>query len=218
LGFIGVARLMRFISQCVMTGFVYSLAICIFIANLPGLIDVPWALYLLFVLGLVFIFFWLKFAVTIPGLVVVILVLTFMEMIFTINVPTVADKGELPNELPIFALPDVPLTIDTLRIILPAALAMAVVGLLESLMTAQLVDNITDTTSSKTREAIGQGTSNVLAALFGGMGGCAMIGQTMINVRASGARTRISTFVAGLFLMFLAVGLGDVVGMMPMAV
>src|SRR5699024_6050717 len=139
-------------------------------------------------------------------------------MIFTIKLPTGADKGELPNELPIFALPDVPLTIATLRIILPAALAIAVVGRWAALVTARLVDNITDTTASKTREASGQCTSSVLAALFGGMGGCAMIGHTMINVRASGARTRISTFVAGLFLMFLAVGLGDVVGMMPMAV
>ena len=217
-GIIGVAKLMRFIPQSVMTGFVNSLAILIFIAQLPDLIDVPWAVYLLFALGLVIIFLWPKVTATIPAPLVAIVVVTLIVMIFAINVPTVADKGELPSELPVFALPDVPFTIDTLRIILPAALAMAVVGLLESLMTAQLVDNITDTTSSKTHEAIGQGTSNVLAALFGGMGGCAMIGQTMINVRASGARTRISTFVAGLFLMILAVGLGDVVGMMPMAV
>src|SRR5699024_2728628 len=134
-----------------------------------------------------------------------------------LDVPTVADKGELPNELPFFLIPDVSFTLETLQIILPAALTMAIVGLLESLMTAQLVDNITDTPSNKTRESVGQGTSNILAGFFGGMGGCAMIGQTMINVRASGARTRISTFITGLSLMILPVGLVDIVGMMPMS-
>ena len=217
-GFIGVAKLMRFIPQSVMTGFVNALAILIFIAQLPDLIDVPWAVYPLFALGLIIIFLWPRVSAAIPAPLVAIVVVTLLVVIFSIDVPTVADKGELPNELPFFLIPDVPFTLETLQIILPAALTMAIVGLLESLMTAQLVDNITDTPSNKTRESVGQGTSNILAGFFGGMGGCAMIGQTMINVRASGARTRLSTFIAGLALMILAVGLGDIVGMMPMAV
>src|SRR5690625_5190186 len=218
LGLIGVAKLMRFIPQSVMTGFVNALAILVFVAQLPDLIDVPWAVYPLFALGLIIIFLWPKVTEVVPSALIAIIVVTLIVVIFSINVPTVADKGELPSELPFFIIPDVPFTLETVEIILPAALAMAVVGLLESLMTAQLVDNITDTPSNKTRESMGQGGANILAGFFGGMGGCAMIGQTMINVRASGARTRISTFVAGVFLLILAVGLGDIVGMMPMAV
>ena len=133
------------------------------------------------------------------------------------TVPTVGDEGELPDSLPSLFLPDVPFTLDTLQIIAPYALAMALVGLLESLMTAKLVDDITDTHSHKTREAWGQGVANIVTGFFGGMGGCAMIGQTMINVKASGARTRISTFLAGVFLLVLVVGLGDVVALIPMA-
>lgn len=131
--------------------------------------------------------------------------------------PTVGDQGNLPNSLPSFFQPDVPFTLDTLQIIFPYAFAMALVGLLESLMTAKLVDDITDTHSDKTREGWGQGVANIVTGLFGGMGGCAMIGQTMINVKTSGARTRISTFAAGVFLLFLVVGLGDVVERIPMA-
>ena len=217
-GVIGVAKLMRFIPQSVMTGFVNALAILIFVAQLPDLIDVPWAVYPLFALGLAIIFLWPRVTAAIPAPLVAIVVVTLIVVIFSIDVPTVEDKGELPSELPFFLIPDVPFTLETLQVILPAALTMAIVGLLESLMTAQLVDNITDTGSSKTRESMGQGGANILSGFFGGMGGCAMIGQTMINVRASGARTRLSTFVAGLFLMILAVGLGDIVGMMPMAV
>ncbi|GAA2029121.1 SulP family inorganic anion transporter [Yaniella flava] len=217
-GVIGVAKLMRFIPQSVMTGFVNALAILIFVAQLPDLIDVPWAVYPLFALGLAIIFLSPRVTAVIPAPLVAIVVVTLIVVIFSIDVPTVEDKGELPSELPVFLIPDVPFTLETLQVILPAALTMAVVGLLESLMTAQLVDNITDTGSSKTRESVGQGGANILSGFFGGMGGCAMIGQTMINVRASGARTRISTFVAGVFLMILSVGLGDIVGMMPMAV
>src|SRR5690625_908789 len=218
LGLIGVAKLMRFIPQSVMTGFVNALAILVFVAQLPDLIDVPWAVYPLFALGLSIIFLWPKVTEVVPSALIAIIVVTLIVVIFSINVPTVADKGELPSELPVFFLPDVPLPVETRRLSLPAALAMAVVALLKSLLTAQLVDNITDTPSNKTRESMGQGASNILAGFFGGMGGCAMIGQTMINVRASGARTRISTFVAGFFLLVLAIGLGDIVGMMPMAV
>jgi len=142
---------------------------------------------------------------------------TAAAVLWGLTVPTVDDQGELPGSLPVFFFPDVPLTWETLQIIAPFALAMAVVGLLESLLTAKLVDDITDTHSRKTREAFGQGGANVLSGLFGGMGGCAMIGQTMINVKASGARTRISTFLAGIFLLVLVVSLGDVVAIIPMA-
>ena len=131
--------------------------------------------------------------------------------------PTVGDEGTLPDSLPALFFPDVPLNLETLPIIAPYALAMALVGLMESLMTAKLVDDVTDTHSNKTREAWGQGVANIVTGFFGGMGGCAMIGQTMINVKASGARTRISTFLAGVFLLILVVGLGDVVGLIPMA-
>lgn len=218
LGVVGVAKLMRFIPQSVMTGFVNALAILVFVAQLPDLIGVPWAVYPLFALGLAIIFLWPKVTEVVPSALVAIVVVTLLVVLFTIDVPTVADKGELPGELPFFFIPNVPFTLETLQVIAPYALAMAVVGLLESLMTAQLVDEITDTPSNKTRESVGQGASNMIAGFFGGMGGCAMIGQTMINVRASGARTRISTFIAGAMLLVLAIGLGDIVGMMPMAV
>lgn len=138
-------------------------------------------------------------------------------MTFAVNVPTVGDEGELPDSLPTLFFPDVPLTWETFQIIAPFALSMALVGLLESLMTAKLVDDVTDTHSNKTREAWGQGAANIITGFFGGMGGCAMIGQTMINTKVSGARTRISTFLAGMFLLALVVGLGDVVAIIPMA-
>lgn len=147
-----------------------------------------------------------------------IVLLTGAAVVFGISVPTVGDQGALPESLPVLLLPNVPFTFETLGIIFPFALAMAVVGLLESLMTAALVDEITDTPSSKTRESLGQGAANVLSGFFGGMGGCAMIGQTMINVKASGARTRISTFLAGVFLLVLVLVFGDVVAIIPMAV
>ncbi len=140
-----------------------------------------------------------------------------MTLLAGLDLPTVGDEGELPHSLPTLFLPHVPLTLETLRIIGPYAVAMALVGLLESLMTAKLVDDITDTHSDKSREAWGQGAANVITGMFGGMGGCAMIGQTMINVKASGARTRISTFLAGVFLLVLVVGFGDAVAVMPMA-
>ena len=143
--------------------------------------------------------------------------LTGFTVLAAITVPNVGDEGALPDSLPSLFVPNVPLNLDTLQIIAPYALAMALVGLLESLLTAKLVDDVTDTHSEKTREAWGQGASNVITGFFGGMGGCAMIGQTMINVKASGARTRISTFLAGVFLLVLVVGFGDVVAIIPMA-
>jgi sulfate permease, SulP family len=217
LGLLGVARLMRFIPRSVMTGFVNALAILIFVSQLPDLIGVPWPVYVLVALGLAIIFLFPRLTTAVPAPLVSIIVVTLLAVLVQLSVPTVGDKGELPDALPAFLVPDVPLTLETLQVIAPYALAMAVVGLLESLMTAKLVDDVTDTRSDKTRESLGQGGANILAGLFGGMGGCAMIGQTMINVKASGARTRISTFTAGVLLMVLSVALGDVVGQVPMA-
>ncbi|MGK0742798.1 SulP family inorganic anion transporter [Leucobacter sp. Z1108] len=213
----GVAKLLRFIPRSVMVGFVNALAILVFIAQLPHLIGVPWLVYPLLVVGLLIMYLMPRLTQVVPAPLVAIVLLTGAVVVFGWSVPTVGDQGELPKSLPELFIPDVPLTWETLQIIAPYALAMAVVGLLESLMTAKLVDDITDTHSSKTREAWGQGVANMLSGLFGGMGGCAMIGQTMINVKASGARTRISTFVAGVFLLVLVVVLGDVVAVIPMA-
>jgi SulP family sulfate permease len=217
LGALGVARLMRFIPRSVMVGFVNALAILIFLAQLPHLRDVPWVVYPLVAAGLLIVFGLPRLTTVVPAPLVAIVLLTLVTTVAAIAVPTVGDQGDLPENLPTLLLPDVPLTLETLRIIAPYALTMALVGLLESLMTAKLVDDITDTHSNKTREAWGQGAANVITGFFGGMGGCAMIGQTMINVKASGARTRISTFLAGVFLLVLVVGLGDLVGVIPMA-
>ena len=217
LGLLGVAKLMRFIPRSVMVGFVNALAILIFIAQLPHLLGVPWLVYPLVAVGLVIMVVMPRITKIIPAPLVAIVLLTVATAVTAINVPTVGDQGALPKSLPELFIPNVPLTWDTFSIIAPYAIAMALVGLLESLMTAKLVDDITDTHSRKTREAWGQGVANVLSGFFGGMGGCAMIGQTMINVKASGARTRISTFLAGVFLLVLVVGLGDLVAIIPMA-
>jgi SulP family sulfate permease len=217
LAVLGVAKLMRFIPRSVMVGFVNALAILIFTSQFPQLIGVPWLVYPLVIAGLIVMYLLPRITRAVPSPLVAIVLLTVAVVVAGIAVPTVGDQGELPDSIPMLFIPDVPLTLETLGIIAPYALAMAVVGLLESLMTAKLVDDVTDTHSSKTRESWGLGVANVLSGAFGGMGGCAMIGQTMINVKASGARTRISTFLAGVFLLILVVALGDVVAIIPMA-
>ncbi|MEU1534020.1 SulP family inorganic anion transporter [Streptomyces fagopyri] len=217
LGALGVARLMRFVPRSVMVGFVNALAILIFMAQVPEMHDVPWAVYPLIGAGLVLMVFFPKVTKVIPAPLVSIVVLTVITVAAGIAVPTVGDQGELPHALPVPGLPDVPFTADTLTTIAPYALAMALVGLMESLMTAKLVDDITDTRSNKTRESIGQGIANIVTGFFGGMGGCAMIGQTMINVKVSGARTRLSTFLAGSLLMVLCIVFGPIVSDIPMA-
>lgn len=217
LALLGVAKLMRFIPRSVMVGFVNALAILIFTAQLPQLWDVPWLVYPLVAVGLAILFLMPRITKVVPAPLVTIVLLTGAVVVFGWTVPNVGDQGELPQSLPELFIPNVPFTLETLGIIGPFALAMAAVGLLETLMTAKLVDDITDTHSRKTREAWGLGVANVLSGAFGGMGGCAMIGQTMINVKASGARTRISTFLAGVFLLILVVALGDVVAVIPMA-
>jgi sulfate permease, SulP family len=212
----GVARLMRFVPRSVMVGFVNALAILIFTAQLPHLIDVPGLVYPLVAAGLAIIFLLPRLTTVVPAPLVSIIVLTGLTVAAGLALPTVGDQGELPTSLPFFALPDIPLTWETLTIIAPYALGIAFVGLMESLMTAKLVDDLTDTHSDKTRESWGQGVANIASGFLGGMGGCAMIGQTMINVK-SGARTRLSTFLAGAFLLVLVVALGDIVAVIPMA-
>ncbi|MFJ8907140.1 SulP family inorganic anion transporter [Streptomyces sp. NPDC102351] len=217
LGVLGVAKLMRFIPRSVMVGFVNALAILIFMAQVPEMRNVPWAVYPLIIGGLALMVLFPRITTVIPAPLVSIVILTAITVGAAIAVPTVGDKGELPSSLPVPGLPDVPFTLDTLTTIAPYAFAMALVGLIESLMTAKLVDDITDTHSNKTRESVGQGIANIVTGFFGGMGGCAMIGQTMINVKVSGARTRLSTFLAGAFLMVLCIAFGPVVSDIPMA-
>ncbi|MGC0142035.1 SulP family inorganic anion transporter [Pseudactinotalea sp. Z1732] len=214
---LGVARLMRFIPRSVMVGFVNALAILIFMAQLPYLTGVSWLVYVMVAVGIAIMVFLPKLTAVVPAPLVAIVVLTTVTVAFAFAVPNVGDQGELPDSLPSLFLPDVPLNLETLQIIGPFAVAMALVGVMESLMTAKLVDDVTDTHSNKTRETWGQGAANIITGFFGGMGGCAMIGQTMINVKASRARTRISTFLAGIFLLILVVGFGDVIGQIPMA-
>jgi MFS superfamily sulfate permease-like transporter len=216
LGALGMAKLMRFVPRSVMVGFVNALGILLFTAQIPNLRHVPWPVYPLAVGGLVLMVLFPKLTKAIPAPLVAIAILTLITVAAGIAVPTVGDKGKLPSSLPVPGIPDVPFTTHTLTVIAPYAFAMALVGIMESMMTAKLVDDLTDTPSNKTREAIGQGIANIVTGIFGGMGGCGMIGQTMINVK-SGARTRLSTFLAGFFLLILCIVLGPVVSKIPMA-
>ncbi len=208
--------LMQFVSRSVITGFVNALAILIFMAQLPQLIDVPWITYPLVAAALAIIYLLPRFTTAVPSPLVAIIVLGCITIGLDMDVNTVNDMGELPEGLPFFVLPDVPLTWETLAIIAPYSATMAAVGLLESLLTAQIVDDMTHTTSNKRRESAGQGAANIVTAFFGGMGGCAMIGQSVINV-TSGGRGRLSTFTAGLTLLVLLWLLGPLVGQIPMA-
>ncbi|MFN4126221.1 SulP family inorganic anion transporter [Pannonibacter indicus] len=214
-GFLRLGYVMRFVSRSVMTGFVNALAILIFMAQLPELTGVTPLTYVLTAGGLGIIYLFPYITKAVPSPLVCILVLTGLAMWFGLDVRTVGDMGELPSTLPVFLLPDVPFTLETLLIVLPYSVAVAAVGLLESLMTQQLVDELTDTPSDRNQECIGQGIANVTTGFLGGMAGCAMIGQTMINVK-SGGRGRLSSFAAGVILLILIVGLGDWVKQIPM--
>ncbi|GGE71821.1 sodium-independent anion transporter [Paenalcaligenes hominis] len=215
-GMIKLGGLMRFVSKSVVTGFVNALAILIFLAQLPELANVTWHVYALTASGLAIIYLLPRITTVLPSPLVTIVVLTAITMWFGIDVRTVGDMGELPDTLPIFLIPDIPFNLETLQIILPYSLTLAVVGLLESLMTASIVDDMTDTPSNKNRESMGQGVANVATGFLGGMAGCAMIGQSVINVKAGG-RGRLSTLCAGIFLLILIVFLGDWVSQIPMA-
>ncbi|MBV6648242.1 MAG: SulP family inorganic anion transporter, partial [Hoeflea sp.] len=215
----GIARLgyvMRFVSKSVMTGFVNALAILIFMAQLPELIGVPWLTYVMVAAGLAIIYLFPLITTAIPSPLVTIVVLTAITWFFGFDLRTVGDMGALPDTLPVFLIPDIPFNLETLWIILPYSVAVAAVGLLESLMTQTIVDDLTDTSSNRNMECVGQGIANTATGFIGGMAGCAMIGQSIINVK-SGGRGRLSTFVAGAMLLFFIVVLGDSVAEIPMA-
>lgn len=215
-GLLKLGMVMRFVSRSVMTGFVNALAILIFMAQLPELIDVPNLTYVMVAAGLGIIYLFPRLTRAVPSPLVCIIILTSISLLLGLDIRTVGDMGELPDSLPVFLLPDIPLNLETLQIILPYSAAVAAVGLLESLMTASIVDELTDTRSDKNRECIGQGIANTATGFIGGMAGCAMIGQSIINVK-SGGRGRLSTFCAGMFLLLMIVFLGDWVKQIPMA-
>jgi len=215
-GLLRLGSVMRFVSRSVMTGFVNALAILIFMAQLPELINVPGLTYVMIAAGLAIIYLFPMLTRAVPSPLVCIIVLSAVTIYFGLDLRTVNDLGELPDSLPIFLLPDIPLTLETLLIILPHSVGVAAVGLLESLMTASIVDELTDTPSDKNRECIGQGVANTATGFIGGMAGCAMIGQSIINVK-SGGRGRLSTLCAGIFLLLMIVFLGDWVKQIPMA-
>ena len=214
-GALRLGNLMRFVSRSVVTGFVNALAILIFLAQLPALTNVTWVVYAMVAAGLGIIYLFPYLTKAVPSPLVCIVVLTALSMALGLEVRTVGDMGQLPDSLPVFLLPDVPLTFDTLRIIFPYAATLTVVGLLESMMTASIVDELTDTDSNKSRECAGQGLANIASGLLGGMAGCAMIGQSVINVK-SGGRGRLSCLAAGVFLLFMVLVLGPWVGRVPM--
>ena len=215
-GLLKLGRYIKFVSRSVMTGFVNSLAILIFLAQMPELIGANWQTFALVAAGLAIIYGFPLLTKAVPSPLVAIVVLSALVIFTGLDVRTVGDMGQMPSALPMFHLPMVPLNLETLAIIGPVSATLAFVGLLESLLTANLLDDITDTPSDKDRETRGQGIANVVSGLFGGMAGCAMIGQSIINV-TSGARGRLSTLWAGLFLLFLILVLQDWVARIPMA-
>lgn len=218
-GYFKLGRFMSFVPRAVVVGFVNALAILIFMAQLPELIDVTWHVYALTALGLAIIYLFPyipKIGTILPSPLVTIIILTLIVYFMGIDIRTVEDMGKLPDTLPIFLIPDVPFNFETLQIIFPYSVSLAVVGLLESLMTATIVDDLTDTTSNKNKECKGQGIANIVSGFFGGMAGCAMIGQSVINIK-SGGRGRLSTFIAGFLLLIMVVFLSDIISIIPMA-
>jgi len=214
-GLLKLSFIMRFVSRSVLTGFVNALAILIFLAQIPELTNVTWVTYAMVAGGLAIIYGFPYLTKTIPSPLVCIVVLTGLAMWLGLDVRTVSDMGELPSTLPVFLIPDIPFNVETLMIILPYSGAVAMVGLLESLLTAQIVDDLTDTPSDRNRECIGQGIANTATGFIGGMAGCAMIGQSIINIK-SGGRGRLSSLMAGVFLLFMILVLGEWVGLIPM--
>lgn len=215
-GILKLGSLLRFVSRSVMTGFVNALAILIFMAQLPEFNGAGWQMYAMVAAGLGIIYLFPYITKSVPSPLVAIVVLTIFSMFMGLDLRTVGDMGDLPDTLPMFLIPNIPFTLETLYIILPYSATLATVGLLESLMTAVIVDDLTDTPSDKNRECRGQGIANIVSGFFGGMAGCAMIGQSIINVK-SGGRGRLSTFFAGSFLLFLILVLSDWVQQIPMA-
>jgi len=219
-GYLQLGRFMSFVPRAVVVGFVNALAILIFMAQLPELTDVTWHVYALTIagLGIIYLFPYIpKIGKILPSPLITIIVLTLVVFFMGIDdVRTVGDMGQLPDTLPIFLLPNIPLNLETLWIILPFSVSMTVVGLLESLMTSTIIDDLTDTTSDANRECKGQGVANIASGFMGGMAGCAMIGQSVINIK-SGGRGRLSTFLAGVYLLIMVVFLADIISIIPMA-
>lgn len=215
-GWFKLGSLMRFVGRAVVVGFVNALAILIFMAQLPELTNVSWVVYAMVAGGLGIIYLFPYLTKAIPSPLVTIIVLTAISLMMGLDIRTVGDMGQLPDSLPIFLIPDIPLNWETLRIIFPFSATLAVVGLLESLMTASIVDDLTETSSNKNRECVGQGVANIATGFLGGMAGCAMIGQSVINVK-SGGRGRLSTLAAGVLLLLMVVFAGDWVARIPMA-
>ncbi|PAD68047.1 sodium-independent anion transporter [Bacillus sp. 7586-K] len=216
MGILKLGKLMKFVPRSVMTGFVNALAILIFTAQLPHFKGESWEMYAMVAGALAIIYILPRFTKVVPAPLVAIVVMTIIAVLTGSDVRTVGDMGELTQQLPVFLFPDVPLNFETLQIIFPYSLSIAIVGLVESLLTASIVDDMTDTESDKNKEARGQGIANIVSGLFGGMAGCAMIGQSVINVK-SGGRGRLSTFVAGGFLLVLIIALNDILVQIPMA-
>ncbi|MBC2581695.1 SulP family inorganic anion transporter [Clostridium sp. DJ247] len=212
-----ISNLMKFIPQAVMIGFVNALAILIFMAQVPHFIGISNITYIFVAITLVIVYTLPKFIKAIPAPLIAIILLTAVAIFMKLDLQTVGDLGTITKSLPKFFIPDVPFSFETLKIIFPYSIALAIVGLLESLLTASIVDDMTETKSDKHKESRGQGIANIITGFFGGMAGCAMIGQSVINVK-SGGRRRLSTFVAGIFLMFLIIVLGDLVVQIPMPV
>ncbi|KIH76191.1 sulfate permease, SulP family [Geoalkalibacter ferrihydriticus] len=215
-GVFRLGGLMRFVSRSVVIGFVNALAILIFLAQLPEITNVGWQVYALLAAGLGLIYLFPYVTRAIPSPLICIVGLTAFTVFFGVDVRTVGDMGALPDSLPVFLLPDIPLNLETLWIIFPYSVPLAIVGLLESMMTATIVDDLTDSASNKNRECVGQGVANIGAGFLGGMAGCAMIGQSVINIK-SGGRGRLSTLLAGVFLLLMVVFVGDWVARIPMA-
>jgi SulP family sulfate permease len=215
-GWLKLGALMRFVSRSVITGFVNALAILIFMAQLPELTNVTWHVYAMTASGLGIIYGFPYITKAVPSPLIAIVVLTGVAIFLGLDIRTVGDMGKLPDSLPVFLLPEVPLNLETLAIIFPVSATLAVVGLLESMMTASIVDDLTDSNSNKNRECVGQGVANIASGFLGGMAGCAMIGQSVINVK-SGGRGRLSTLAAGVFLLLMVVFIGDWVARIPMA-
>ena len=215
-GLLRLGRQMKYVPRAVMIGYINALAVLIFLAQLPQLTDVPIMVYVITLLSLAIIYILPRFTQVVPSPLVALAVMTIAAISLKLNVPTVGDMGELPTTLPLFALPQVPFNLETLQIILPYSFTMAIVGLLASFLTAALVDDLTDTPSDKNQEAKGQGIANIVTSFFGGMAGCGMIGQSVINVQ-SGGRGRLSTLASGIFLLFAILVMQDWVSQMPMA-
>lgn len=216
-GILKIAKLMKFIPNAVMIGFVNSLAILIFMAQVPHFIGISTMTYVFVALTLILVYTLPRFIKVIPAPLIAIVLLSVIAIYSGVELRTIGDLGTITQTLPTFIIPDVPFNLETLRIILPVSISLAIVGLLESLLTSQIVDDMTGTESNKNREARGQGIANVINGFFGGMAGCAMIGQSVINVK-SGGRGRLSTLIAGLFLIFLIMVLGELVVKIPMPV